>query len=56
MLSGEKICCVGVSRHVNPCRSICVVSQRKGEEITEEKKERDRGERGKMNESEKQKK
>ena len=23
--------CVGVKRHVNPCGSFCVVSQRKGE-------------------------
>ena len=45
---------VGVKRHINPCGSFCVVSQRNGEEreeIVEEMKERDRGER-KMNEIE----
>ena len=38
--------------NVNPCGSFFVVSQRKGEEIVEEMKERDRGER-KMNDSDK---
>ena len=30
----------------NPCGSFCVISKRMGEEIVEEMKERDRGERG----------
>ena len=49
----QQIDCVGVIRHVNPCGSFCVVSQRKGEETeekveekVEEMKERDREERG----------
>ena len=39
------------STYVNPCGSFCVVSQRKGEEIAEEMKDRDREERNR-NESE----
>ena len=42
--------CVEVQRHVNPCRLVCVVSQKKGrkeiEEIVGEMKEREREERG----------
>ena len=41
---------VGVKRHINPCGPFCVVSQR-SQEIVEEMKERNRGER-KMNEIE----
>ena len=52
--------CIGVLRHVNPCGSFCVVSQRKGkkeiEETVEEMKERDREERGKGMKVKKQKK
>ena len=47
-------------RHVNPCGSFCVVSQRKGEkeikETVEEMKERDREKRGSGMKVKKQKK
>ena len=42
--------------YVNPCGSFCDVSQRKGEEIVEEMKERDREERGIRMKVKKQKK
>ena len=56
----EDFDCVGVFRHINPCGSFCVVSQRMGEkateEIAEEMKERDREERGTGTKVKKQKK
>ena len=48
--------CVGVLRHLNPCGSFCVVSQRKGkkeiEEIVEEMKREEQGRKRNRNERE----
>ena len=35
--------CVGVQRHVNPCGSFCVVSQRKGEKRRDSRRDERKG-------------
>ena len=50
----RNIDCVGVQRHVNPCGSFCVVSQRKGEKRKNSRRDEreEQGRKRNRNESE----